>query len=255
MRSFDSNITILHLDGTSKYRSKCCRSWIEHWRRNARSRREQCSILGCNNIAEVGSHVKIDSHAADETYIIPCCYSCNNTGGIMKLKKRVKLVSDSDCRDIDLISEPYNKSQKSYNISPDYSENRFSAPYLKAQNVSQTQGLWTQGLQSQYPLLQDPWFRYSNFQSPYEPERANYNWNIFQNLYQPTYQPVYQPTYHPAYQPMEYSNLYYIQSPNAQSSYIQSPSQTLPSSASYHNKDFMSGSIDLLSNLLSSLRI
>jgi hypothetical protein len=54
---------------------------------------------------------------------------------------------------------------------------------------------------------------------------------------------------------MNYSSLYYIQSPNAQSSYIQSPSQTLPSSASYHNKDFMSGSIDLLSNLLSSLRI
>ena len=70
-------IKVKNLNGTADLKCKSCGSWIEHWKHKSKEEPDGCSCLGCQNIAEVGAHVKkIDSEDMHH-YIVPLCKQCN----------------------------------------------------------------------------------------------------------------------------------------------------------------------------------
>jgi hypothetical protein len=92
MLLFNRDIVIFHARNTSGYVPTCCKSWIDHWKINANIHENiTCSISGCDKLAKVGSHISLIG--VKGYYIVPCCYSCNNKGGRMMLKKRTMIIS------------------------------------------------------------------------------------------------------------------------------------------------------------------
>lgn len=68
-----------------------CDTWKDHWKNNTdKSWPATCSVVNCNNSANVGAHV--DNADAQGTWIVPMCSSCNGTDGSFDLKGGVTLV-------------------------------------------------------------------------------------------------------------------------------------------------------------------
>lgn len=86
---------VKNLNGTAGRLCRCG-SWIEHWRRETKSRRTRCAALGCTNEDLVGAHVQIDDgRSSREWWIVPLCRGHNSSWRTAPiwLEKTVSLVS------------------------------------------------------------------------------------------------------------------------------------------------------------------
>lgn len=63
--------------GTSSLKCGGCDSWLDHWENHTNRKAGLCSVIGCYQRAEHGSHVIIGSLV----YIVPLCPSCNGLHG------------------------------------------------------------------------------------------------------------------------------------------------------------------------------
>ncbi len=73
-------------------RSCNCGSWKNHWINGSNKKWPYyCTVAGCTNTAEVGAHV-INSDVSGE-FIIPMCYSHNNSDFSFNIKGDTTLVS------------------------------------------------------------------------------------------------------------------------------------------------------------------
>lgn len=76
--SMNTNLLVRNLKRTTG-RACTCGSWLEHWRRETRSRRRVCGVLGCSNPVDVGAHVLVmDNRSSWEHRIVPMCNGCNH---------------------------------------------------------------------------------------------------------------------------------------------------------------------------------
>ncbi len=74
----NSHWCVRNINGTSKNKCKC-KSWLSHWRNYTDSERIYCSVVPCNNPAEVGAHVQIDDWRSDFSWwIVPFCKQHNH---------------------------------------------------------------------------------------------------------------------------------------------------------------------------------
>lgn len=81
-----------NLNGTSK-RTCRCGSWIKHLENYNKSnvRSGNCSVLGCDDKADLGAHVHNDGIVGEK--IIPTCGSCNKLKNEFTIKDDTILVS------------------------------------------------------------------------------------------------------------------------------------------------------------------
>ena len=68
-----------------------CGPWKDHQTNNTdKSWPSTCSVENCTNSADLGAHV--NNPAAEGTWIVPMCNSCNGTDDSFNLKGSVTLV-------------------------------------------------------------------------------------------------------------------------------------------------------------------
>lgn len=75
---------VRNLGGSSNYPKPTCRcgTWIDHWIENKQIRPGYCRGCGAKTTNLVGGHVYKVGSFDKQRYIIPICYSCNNTPGL-----------------------------------------------------------------------------------------------------------------------------------------------------------------------------
>lgn len=96
----NSHFLVKNINGTSQalYANSSSRdgsSWLEVWRREARSSRATCCALNCSGPAEVGAHVILcDGRRDGLWYLVPFCKSCNHNSNVseMFIDSRVTIV-------------------------------------------------------------------------------------------------------------------------------------------------------------------
>ena len=81
---------VVNCKGTSNL-SCNCNSWLDHWANFSNNGLPvMCSVIGCNNQADVGAHVR--KNTSSSKFIIPLCKYHNSQGGQLSIKN-VPLVS------------------------------------------------------------------------------------------------------------------------------------------------------------------
>ncbi|WP_157379380.1 hypothetical protein [Burkholderia ubonensis] len=92
------SVTVTNANGTSEKRCSNCGTWLDHWEKYSTYSADTCSIINCENDAEVGAHV-VRPYAKKEEYktrpyIIPMCKAHNgkNSENEMKTKENIEFV-------------------------------------------------------------------------------------------------------------------------------------------------------------------
>jgi len=50
-----------------------CGSWMQHWKNFSGKKVKICSVVGCKEKAEQGSHVELSDFGGGDQYIVPFC--------------------------------------------------------------------------------------------------------------------------------------------------------------------------------------
>ena len=79
---------------TSLYSPALGSSWLSFYRLYSGNDAAICSMVGCNNPAEVGAHVSLPSSSTKSLYIVPACKGCNNTSTSLTVRRGVQLVPE-----------------------------------------------------------------------------------------------------------------------------------------------------------------
>lgn len=66
-------------------------SWLDFYEEKSSTSSNQCSVLGCSKKAEVGAHVYREGNSQD-VYIVPMCYTHNNSDSKFDLKCNITLI-------------------------------------------------------------------------------------------------------------------------------------------------------------------
>jgi|GEM_PF-797167 len=68
---------VVNIPGTENIKCRCCKSWLEHWKKHSGSNPGLCRSCGKVE-ATVGGHVERFINAGGRLYIVPLCDACEN---------------------------------------------------------------------------------------------------------------------------------------------------------------------------------
>jgi hypothetical protein len=98
MYKVNESVTVTNANGTADRTCSNCGTWLAHWENYSTYSAHKCSILNCNNDAEVGAHV-LRPYANNQDYkkrpyIIPMCKTHNGKSSEeeMKTKEGIEFV-------------------------------------------------------------------------------------------------------------------------------------------------------------------